>query len=255
MSQSPFSQQEEIKAQKAAKGHIVVSLDGVSPDKGLSLDQVTALVKQLRDLVGFFRVDYALCPYADMAWMIESIKEVGGSVFLDLKVYGKPEDMAATVSQAAELGGDLISVDATSGFDALQAAVQNRGKAKILGAIPFLSPQESFRFYGKPPEGVAMELGALVQQAQCDGIICRPDMLHLVSHLPVGLKGGRYVERGRSPASTGVATPVGALEAGANLLVINWAPFLPYVSMGTPRDRFWAIRQEILRFLLQQQRK
>jgi len=245
---SEESQQQLIQADKEAKARLIISMDGVP-----SLDHLVSLVKQLRDLVGCFSVGSALCTAAGAPKAIEAIKENGGKAFLDLKFHDDPETVGKAVSQAASWGVDMISVHGAGGLEMLQFAAQNRGKSKILAVMPSLSFQESTQVYGKYAEAVALNLTHLARNARCDGIICLPEVLPRVSHHPL-LKAVTGIDQGLACDGGGVNTPLGAIKAGANLLVINQTHFSPHVSSGGPRERIQSIRREITGHLLQQRK-
>lgn len=243
------SHQAELKAQKDAKARLVVSLGDVH-----SLEHLEELVEQLRDLVAFFSIGSALCTQEGAPQVIRAIKQAGGEAFLNLNFHDSPEAVGKAVSQAAKWGASMISVHAASGLEALQSAVQNRGESQIFGAIPFLfPPQRSAEVYDKYPETVALRLADLAQKAQCNGIIGRPEILARVRHLTM-LKVVTDIEQGMASDGRGLRTPLGALKAGASLLVINYAPSAPHVVGGDTLERFQAIRREIEETLLPQPR-
>lgn len=97
---------------------LIVALDG------LSFNESLALVKELKDLVGTFKVGLGLFSMYGPK-IVEEISKDGAHVFLDLKFYDIPMQVGEAVKAACKLGPRFMTVHALGGQRMLEQAFAN----------------------------------------------------------------------------------------------------------------------------------
>jgi orotidine-5'-phosphate decarboxylase len=149
-------------------------------------------------------------------------------VFLDLKLHDIPATVAGAASAVARLRPALLTVHAAAGPAAIRAAVQAVPNTRIVAVtvLTSLSDTDLDLIGLAGPAGDAVRrLAALSVAAGASGLVCSPREVAAVR----GEVGDdiTIITPGVRPAGTDahdqarVATPVEALRAGADLLVIG----------------------------------
>jgi len=202
------------------KSKVIVALDQISKKDALNL--ATAL----KGHVWGFKVNDLLI--AEGTAIIENLKAFG-NVFADSKLHDIPNTVANSVKRLSDSGADLITVHASGGIKMLEAAATNSSSSKILAvtALTSLSETDTKTVYGKQPSDLVIAFAKLAHSAGVPGIVCSPLELELLNS-NAELKQLLKVTPGIRPSSydkaddqTRVATPLGAINAGADLLVIG----------------------------------
>jgi len=198
-------------------------------------DEAKAWVDRLRGEVGGFKVGLELFVSAGPE-LVRDLARAGARIFLDLKFHDIPATMAGAARAAGRLGAFLVNVHALAGVDGMaQAAEAARAGAREAGvpepkviAVTVLTSHGSERLRelgiaGSPRE-VVLRLAALTRSAGLDGVVASPQEAAAIrSEWPDGL----IVTPGIRPAGSfhgdqvRIATPAGALAAGADYLVVG----------------------------------
>ncbi len=169
--------------------------------------------------------------------IVQEVKGRGLKCFLDLKFHDIPNTVSGAVRSATRLGVDMMTVHVLGGLNMLSAAVESsREEARTLGVDPPLVVGVTVLTSLAGPElmqvGLTRSLeehvgimAGLAAKAGLDGIVCSPkDIRHVRSVLPssciVVTPGIRPAWSARGDQAR-VATPRGAIDAGADLLVIG----------------------------------
>ena len=205
---------------------IIVALDVPTVKDAL------AIVKELKDLVSFYKVGLELLMSGGMEELLRALVQEH-SVFVDLKL---PSDIPQTVSRvvgvAASLGVRFITLSNSATRETIGAAVAGRGRhadPKLL-YVSFLSSldrQDFAQQYGRPETDFEPFLEARTAEAKAagaDGFI--------VSGLEIGLLRAKYpnaliVSPGIRPAGAArddhkrTCTPTEAVRLGADYIVIG----------------------------------
>lgn len=159
--------------------------------------------------------------------------EQGAQVFLDLKLHDIPNTVELAAERAARLGVAYLTVHAGGGAAMVDAAVKGvrkaGGKVPCVLAVTVLTSldADSLRSVGvtDAPRAQAQRLASLAINAGAGGLVCSA---HEVSALRTTL--GREVvlctpgirpEGADKGDQARVATPTGAITAGASLLVVG----------------------------------
>jgi orotidine-5'-phosphate decarboxylase len=149
-------------------------------------------------------------------------------VFLDLKLHDIPATVAGAASAVARLRPALLTVHAAAGRAAIRAAVQAVPDTKIVAVtvLTSLCDADLDRIGIVGPTGDAVRrLAVLAVEAGAGGLVCSPREVAAVRS-EVG-EDITLITPGVRPAGADakdqarVATPVEALRAGADLLVIG----------------------------------
>ena len=223
------------------KDRIIVALDVPH------LDEARALTGKLSDSVGVFKIGLELI-YAGGLALAEELVKQGHRVFLDAKLL----DIEATVERAtaaiARTGAHFLTVHATD-RKTLSAAVRGRGDSalKLLGVTVLTNLNRadlSEQGIDMPPLALVQERARLSQGAGFDGIVASGKE---AAALHERLRNFLIVTPGIRPAGADtqdqsrVVTPRGAVEAGADYLVIG----RPITRAQDPRAAAHLIAEEI----------
>lgn len=179
---------------------------------------------------------------------LDAARRRGGRVFLDLKLHDIPETVGRAVERAVGLGVDFLTVHTAGGRAMLRRAVEAAGgKTVILGVTVLTSLTEQ----DLASDGVAGDVaGAVARRARLaalagvPGIVCGPHEVGAVKKV-----NGAFVTvvPGVRPAGAPagdqkrVATPAGAIAAGADYLVVG----RPIRDAARPAEAFVAVVGEV----------
>jgi orotidine-5'-phosphate decarboxylase len=192
------------------------------------------------------------------AGIIKTLKARQKKVFLDLKFHDIPNTMAGACRSAAHYGVDLLTVHAAAGQIALQAAqlaaleeaAANQLTPPNLIAITALTSltARSLAFELKIPlelNDYVLQMALLAQQSGLAGAVCSPQEVTQLrdtcgNDFLLVCPGVRptWAEKGDQQRST---TPVAAIKAGANYLVVG----RPITASPDPAAAFAKICEEL----------
>jgi orotidine-5'-phosphate decarboxylase len=193
------------------------------------LDEARDWVRLLSGRVGVFKVGLELFTATGPA-SVAVVREAGAACFLDLKLHDIPATMAGAVRRAADLGVRFLTVHTAAGPRALRAAAEAAaGSGTTLLGVTVLTSLDDDELQAiglpAPAEAAASRLGALARQAGVPGIVCSAHELprlrrELGPEVVLVVPGIRPA--GDQPGDQRrVATPVDAVRAGADLLVVG----------------------------------
>ena len=210
---------------------LIVALDVDTPDQAL------ALVQQLRDVAGMFKIGSTLFTLAGPQ-IVKDIVASGAKVFLDLKFHDIPHQVAGAARSAARLGVSLFTIHASGGAEMMRAAVEavaevaekeHTPRAAVL-AVSVLTSIDANTLaeigVNASPEESVLRLVKLAEQAGVDGVVASPQETQKIRAAVVN-PGFLIVTPGIRPAGGDagdqrrVATPEAALSAGASYLVVG----------------------------------
>ena len=215
------------------------------------------LVTTLSDEVTWFKIGKQLFTAVGPA-SVKLLHENKKSIFLDLKFHDIPNTVAGAVESATKIGANMINVHASGGLEMMRAAgevaekqVSELGipKPTLLGVTVLTSVEEtSFqRDFGtrRKLEDQVAYLAELSQKAGLDGVVASPLEIELIRKVC----GDDFVivTPGVRPAwavsndQQRVMTPVEAIDAGANYIVVG----RPITAADNPREAARTILQEI----------
>jgi orotidine-5'-phosphate decarboxylase len=224
---------------------IIVALDLPSSEAALDL------VDQIGEAVDFYKVGSPLFTRAGPSF-VQSLRERGKRVFLDLKYHDIPSTVANAVEAAAELEVELITLHASGGEAMMRAARKAAGDEgpRLLGVtiLTSFTAVDVEQVWNKEILSVRDEvarLAALAVAAGLDGVVTSP--LEVESLKRRHGAGFIVVTPGIRPAGDRLgdqartATPAEAARAGSDYLVIG----RPVLDAVEPLAVISVVRREI----------
>lgn len=213
-----------------------------------SLDEARALVQRTHPPVGVMKVGLQLF-VAEGPPAVRMVHDAGAQCFLDLKLHDIPATVAHAARSAAGLGVRYLTVHASNGPRALEAAREavEGSPTQLLAvtALTSLGNDELTAIGWRPdPEAVVRRLGAVAQGAGIDGFVCSPKEAALLRELAPDAV---IVTPGVRPAGSSaddqkrVATPGDAIRAGADVLVVG----RPIRNAPDPKAAAQAVLDEV----------
>ncbi len=220
---------------------ILVALD--TPD----LDTAVALATQLRGLVGGYKVGLEVCTAVGVPQIVSAIAGVGGNLFLDLKLHDIPNTVAGAVRAACKLGPavQMLTLHCLGGRDMLRAAVaaaHSMSYRPLLLGVTVLTSLDATALANELQVKLSLtdyvvHLARMAQDCGLDGVVASP---HEVAAIRAACPHVRIITPGIRPswATEGdqrrVMTPLDALRAGADYLVIGRPITNPPPAIGDP---------------------
>ena len=214
-------------------------------------DEVLAAAARFAGRVGWMKVGLE----AFVAGGPGLVADVAGAsrarVFLDLKFHDIPATVAGAVTSAGRSGAAMVNVHASGGramLEAAREAARRAGMEKLI-AVTVLTSIDAKALADLPmagqPEAIARRLAVLAKECGLDGVVCSAADLAGIR----GICGPDFftVVPGIRPAGAAlgdqkrVATPGGAIAAGADLLVVG----RPVLAAPDPDAALTAILAEI----------
>lgn len=235
---------------KAQRDGLIVALDVASGNEALDLCQ------QLLPEVDFFKVGLEL--FCAEGWpVIKAIKDLGGLVFLDLKLFDIPNQVRQTASVIASFGVDMFTVHCLGGSEMLKAALEGakEGALKAGCEVPDLVgvtiltslDEENLSQAGINPElerEVAL-LASLAHQAGLAGVVAsarelpvikkdlEEELLLITPGIRIGALAADDQKRTLSPSE--------AIKLGSDFLVIG----RPIIKADNPKQAALDILSQI----------
>jgi orotidine-5'-phosphate decarboxylase len=167
---------------KEAKNFLITALDVPS------LEESLGIVKELGDLVDFYKVGLELFSRAGPQ-VVEILKNKGKKVFLDLKLHDIPNTVSGAVNAAIDLGVDLLSLHTLGGFEMMEAAqkaVWNKRFEKpiLLGVTILTSLDEAFLEdvlgIEKTLNDEVVDLASIAKSAGLGGVVASAEEIALI---------------------------------------------------------------------------
>jgi orotidine-5'-phosphate decarboxylase len=216
-----------------------------------TLEEAKTLVAKLPQ-ISFWKVGLELF-VSTGSEILQYLKERDKKIFLDLKFHDIPNTVAGACRSACKYEVDLLTIHATAGSKALEAAVsavKQEKKPPQLLAITLLTSidSRSLAFDLKVPLELpeyALNMAMLAQKSGLDGAVCSPQEVAQLrevcgENFTLVCPGIRpsWSEKGDQSR---VTTPKDALAQGASYLVIG----RPITAAENPEAAWEKICQEI----------
>lgn len=213
-----------------AQEQLIVALDVESADAG------ARLAESLRERAGLFKVGSEVFT-AEGPLLARYLVASGFKVFLDLKFHDIPNSVRSAAREAAALGVSMLTVHASGGRAMMEAALEGarEGAARHGGPRPLVlavtvltsltgRDLEELGTSGGPEEAV-IRLAKLAQSAGLDGVVASAKEIEPIRRACgprfVIVTPGIRMPAAASDDQARVATPTGAIQAGANFLVVG----------------------------------
>jgi orotidine-5'-phosphate decarboxylase len=230
-------------AENDPRRRIIVALDLPSREAAL------ALARQLSPHPGLFKVGLQLYTAAGPE-IVHALRDLGGRVFLDLKLHDIPNTVARAIESANSLGVEMLTLHLSGGRTMIAAAVAaNVEKMLLLGVTVLTSTDETMLReigVGSSVEEQVVRLAGLGFESGIFGFVASPqEITALRAALGEGVK---IVTPGIRPVGSApddqrrTMTPREALHAGADFLVIG----RPITAAKDPRGALEQIVADVV---------
>jgi len=228
---------------EAASEKIIVALDVPTEDAA------AALVDQLGDTVGYFKIGLQLFTKVGPS-IVQRVQQSGAKVFLDLKFHDIPNTVAHAVESACTLGVDLLTIHLGGGGEMIAAAEKAAAKTNtlVLGVTVLTSSDEHTLsetgvFCEVEPQ--VIRLATLAHSVGVRGLVASPKELGALrsafgDYFTIVTPGVRPAWSEANDQSR-ILTPAEAVKAGASYLVIG----RPITAHANPREAVQRIAEEI----------
>ena len=222
---------------------IIVALD--LPDA----DPALACAQALQGRARWMKVGLTLfC--AEGPAIVGRLREMGFDVFVDLKLNDIPHQVEGAARALGALGAGMLTVHASGGADMMEAAVRGAaagaaaagvpGPAVIAVTVLTSMDAETLASVGVPdaPDVQVAGLAALARTAGVAGVVCSPHeaaaMRALLGEAALVVTPGVRPEWAAADDQARIATPAGAIAAGASHIVIG----RPITGADDPAEAF-----------------
>ena len=189
------------------------------------LDRALGLARALRPWFGIAKVGLELFGAAGPAAVL-SLRDEGFEVFVDLKLHDIPNTVARAARALGGLGARYVTMHAAGGADMLRAGTEGlAGATRPAGTRPPLALAITVLTSDSVAEAEVLARRARdAATAGCGGVVCATADLPAIRAAAPGLL--RVVPGIRPQGAVAddqarVATPAGAVAAGADILVIG----------------------------------
>jgi orotidine-5'-phosphate decarboxylase len=226
----------------APRKRVLVALDVARLDAALDL------LREVRLLVGGFKVGLELCTAEGAPRVAEAVAAAGGSLFLDLKLHDIPNTVAGAVRAVCAFGPAvrMLTLHCQGGAAMLRAAVEAARAAPqrpLLIGVTVLTSVDQRALgdelgVGAPLAEHVVRLALLARDCGLDGVVASP---HEVAAIRAAcgdrlliITPGVRPEWAASGDQRRVMTPAAALRAGADYLVIGRPITAPPPEVGGP---------------------
>lgn len=209
-------------AEMTPRERIIVALDLPTSEDAL------ALVRQLSPHSGLFKIGLQLFTAAGPE-IVRAVRDVGGRIFLDLKLHDIPNTVRRAVESASSLGVEMLTIHLSGGRAMIEAAVgATPGEILLLGVTVLTSVDEaSLRETGVHAsiEDQVLRLAQLGAEIGVGGLVASPLELAPLrrargSKLKIVTPGIRLPGAAADDQKRAL-TPAEARRAGADFLVIG----------------------------------
>jgi orotidine-5'-phosphate decarboxylase len=202
----------------------IVALDVPDEDRALSM------VRQLGDSCAYYKVGSELFTACGPS-IVETIRNQGKRIFLDLKFHDIPNTVRSAARSAASCGASLLTVHAIGGREMIEAAAEGAGSGCGVLAVTVLTSLDApalsiaiGRSVASIPDEVS-RLAIVAAEGGAHGVVCsgqeaarvRAEQGNRLAILVPGirLKGDATHDQSR------VVTPSDGARAGATYLVLG----------------------------------
>jgi orotidine-5'-phosphate decarboxylase len=188
------------------------------------------LVERLGRSCSYYKVGNELFTAAGPQ-IVEALRALGKSVFLDLKLHDIPNTVKQAANRAAGLGASLLTVHATGGKAMLEAAVEGAGEKCGILVVTILTSLDTTavrQAWGRARLDLSREVLRLSGQAAdagAHGVVCSGLEARAV-HSEYGDRLRLLIPGIRRPGDSAndqrrTVTPLEAVRAGASYIVLG----------------------------------
>ncbi|MBS1957464.1 MAG: orotidine-5'-phosphate decarboxylase [Cyanobacteria bacterium SZAS-4] len=221
-----------------------------------SMDEAIAIVKELKDEVGLFKIGLELYAHSGTR-LFEAMRAEGVPFFFDCKFHDIPNTVARASQGLVGQGIAMFNVHATGGFEMMQATAKATHKAareanvaapKIISVtmLTSISDKEASEIgFGASVSQLVPQLALLTKKAGLDGVVasaqevqairqaCGPDFFIVTPGIRPAWSASDDQKR--------IVTPGQAIKDGADYLVVG----RPITQASSRRDAARRVVEEM----------
>ena len=187
--------------------------------------------------------------YATGPEIVSYLKDLGHSVFLDLKLHDIPNTVKSAMKVLSHLGVDMTNVHAAGGVEMMKAAREGLGKeAKLIAVTQLTSTSEEqmrdFQNIQTSLQESVIHYSKKTAEAGLDGVVCSAQEVKLIKEGTS--KDFICLTPGIRPAGAAVGdqkrvmTPADAYQIGSDYIVVG----RPITQATDPVAAYHAIKDE-----------
>ena len=187
--------------------------------------------------------------YATGPEIVSYLKDLGHSVFLDLKLHDIPNTVKSAMKVLSHLGVDMTNVHAAGGVEMMKAAREGLGKeAKLIAVTQLTSTSEEqmrdFQNIQTSLQESVIHYAKKTAEAGLDGVVCSAQEVKLIKEATS--KDFICLTPGIRPAGAAVGdqkrvmTPADAYQIGSDYIVVG----RPITQATDPVATYHAIKDE-----------
>ena len=187
--------------------------------------------------------------YATGPEIVSYLKDLGHSVFLDLKLHDIPNTVKSAMKVLSHLGVDMTNVHAAGGVEMMKAAREGLGKeAKLIAVTQLTSTSEEqmrdFQNIQTSLQESVIHYAKKTAEAGLDGVVCSAQEVKLIKEATS--KDFICLTPGIRPAGAAVGdqkrvmTPADAYQIGSDYIVVG----RPITQATDPVAAYYAIKDE-----------
>ncbi len=209
-------------AEITPRERIIVALDLPTSEAAISL------ARELGSPGAFFKIGLQLFTAAGPE-IVRAVRDLGGRIFLDLKLHDIPNTVGRAVESASSLGVKMLTIHLCGGRAMIEAAVGAAAPGMLLLGVTVLTSLDEtiLREAGvdAPIEKQVLRLAQLGAESGIGGVVASP--LELAPLRRAHGSNLKFVTPGIRPQGAAAddqkrtLTPAEALRAGADFLVIG----------------------------------
>jgi orotidine-5'-phosphate decarboxylase len=217
-----------------------------------ALAKATPFIEALSPYVGCFKIGLELMNAVGTPQAVQHVLRHGGQVFADCKLNDIPNTVRGASRVISAMGVKYFNVHASAGVEAIKAAAEEKGTAKLLvvTVLTSLDDAASQGIFGKTAKDKVLDFAKEALDSGADGLICSSQELELLGPIPefknlLKVTPGIRPTWAQSDDQKRTMTPKEAIQAGATHLVIGRPISNPPRGIGSPIDAAKAILEEI----------
>ena len=187
--------------------------------------------------------------YATGPEIVSYLKDLGHSVFLDLKLHDIPNTVKSAMKVLSHLGVDMTNVHAAGGVEMMKAAREGLGKeAKLIAVTQLTSTSEEqmrdFQNIQTSLQESVVHYAKKTAEAGLDGVVCSAQEVKLIKEATsqdfICLTPGIRPSGAAVGDQKRVMTPADAYEIGSDYIVVG----RPITQAPDPVAAYHAIKDE-----------
>ena len=187
--------------------------------------------------------------YATGPEIVSYLKDLGHSVFLDLKLHDIPNTVKSAMKVLSHLGVDMTNVHAAGGVEMMKAAREGLGKeAKLIAVTQLTSTSEEqmrdFQNIQTSLQESVIHYAKKTAEAGLDGVVCSAQEVKLIKEAT--RQDFIFLTPGIRPSGAAVGdqkrvmTPADAYQIGSDYIVVG----RPITQATDPVAAYHAIKDE-----------